>query len=72
VLLFHPVHFAGFPPTKTAPIIVSSIRYDEELNCWFFASSTVFVLFSNHRICALCTMLSSFCHRVSKSKGIKA
>ena len=28
--------FASFPPTKMTPITVSSIHYDEELNCWFF------------------------------------
>ena len=39
VLFFLSVHFAGFLPTKTTPFTVSSICYDKELNCWFFASS---------------------------------
>ena len=30
-----------FPPTETTPITTLSIRYDEELNCSFFASSIV-------------------------------
>ena len=38
VLLFLPVHFAGFSPTETTSFTASSIRYDKEFNCWFFAS----------------------------------
>ena len=39
VLLFLPVHFASFPLTETTTITASSIRYDEEPNCWFSISS---------------------------------
>ena len=41
MLLFHPVHFVGFPSTETIPFTTSSIRYNKELNCWFFASSSI-------------------------------
>ena len=43
-LLFHPVHFAGFPSTETISFTASSICYDEKLNCCFFASSTTMLL----------------------------
>ena len=45
VLFFHPIHFVGFPPIETTLIIALSIHYDEELNCWFFASSLTIIKF---------------------------
>ena len=39
VLLFSSVHFARFSPMKTTLLTALSICHDEELNCWFFASS---------------------------------
>ena len=48
VLLFPSVHFARFSPTKTTTFTTSFICYDEELNCWFFASS--FHITRKHKI----------------------
>ena len=39
MLLFPSVHFVGFSSTKMTPFTTLSIRYDEKLNCWFFAPS---------------------------------